>query len=64
MEPISLILAALLAGATKSASEVAGGAVKDVYVGLRDALKRKFADKSAAASALNEPFRATSCHGA
>jgi RIP homotypic interaction motif len=54
VEPISLILAALLAGAAKGASETAGTAIKDAYVGLRDALKRKLAGKPAAGSAVEE----------
>jgi RIP homotypic interaction motif len=54
MEPISLILAALLAGATKGAGEAAGTAIKDAYVGLRDAVKRKLAARPAAGSAVEE----------
>jgi hypothetical protein len=54
MEPISLILAALLAGATTGVGEAAGSAVKDAYVGLRDAVKRKLADRPAAGSAVEE----------
>jgi hypothetical protein len=54
MEPISLILGALLAGATKGVGEAAGTAIKDAYAGLRDALKRKLASKPAAQSALEE----------
>jgi hypothetical protein len=38
MEPISLILAALLAGAAKAA----GDAVPDAYKGLKTLIKRKF----------------------
>jgi hypothetical protein len=45
MEPISLILSALLSGATKGVGEAAGTAVKDAYGGLRDALKRRFAGR-------------------
>jgi hypothetical protein len=54
MEPISLILAALLAGATTGAGEAAGTAIKDTYAGLRDALKRKLAGKPAAESVIQE----------
>ena len=54
MEPISLILAALLAGATKAVGETAGTAVKDAYGGLREAVKRKLAGKPAAGSAIEE----------
>jgi len=38
MEPISLILAALLAGVAKGAGQAATNAVQDAYTGLRDAL--------------------------
>ena len=50
MEPVSLILAALLAGAAKSGGEVAGTAVKDAYAALRDALKRKLGKPTAEAA--------------
>jgi hypothetical protein len=42
MEPISLILGALLAGHTKGASESATAPVKDAYAALRGALRRSF----------------------
>ncbi|HEU4347734.1 MAG TPA: hypothetical protein VFR35_08095 [Actinoplanes sp.] len=54
MEPISLILGALLAGATKGVGDAAGTAIKDAYTGLRDALKRRLASKPAAQSAVEE----------
>ena len=43
MEPISLILAALLAGVAKGAGQTAANAVQDAYRGFRDALKRRLA---------------------
>lgn len=52
MEPISLILGALLAGATKGAGEASGTAIKDAYAGLRDALKRRF---TAASPSRSQP---------
>jgi hypothetical protein len=52
MEPISLILAALLAGVAKGAGQSAANAVQDAYRGLRDALKRRLAGKPAAQDAL------------
>jgi hypothetical protein len=54
MEPVSLILAALLAGATKGVGETAGSAVRDAYTGLRELLRRKLAGKPAADSAIEE----------
>jgi len=54
VEPISLILGALLAGATTGVRDAAGAAVKDAYTGLRDALRGKFSDKPAADTAVEE----------
>jgi hypothetical protein len=54
MEPISLILAALVAGATAAAKDTAGKAVKDAYEGLKGLLKSKFADNEAAKVVLDE----------
>lgn len=48
MEPISLILAALVAGVTAAAKDTAGKAVKDAYEGLKSLIKKKFADKGKA----------------
>lgn len=45
MEPISLILAALAAGATGAAKDTAGTAVKDAYESLKALIKKKFAEK-------------------
>ena len=42
MEPISLILAALVAGATAAGKDVAAKAVKDSYEGLKTLIKKKF----------------------
>ena len=42
MEPISLIIAALVAGAAAAAKDTAGTAVKDAYEGLKTLIKRKF----------------------
>lgn len=54
MDPVSLILAALLAGATESARAAAGAAVQDAYAGLRDAIKRRLAGSPPAAAAVEE----------
>ncbi len=50
MEPISLIIAALVAGATKAASNVA----PDAYKGLKALIKRKFAGEPKAEMVLEE----------
>ena len=42
MEPISLILTALVAGATAAVKDTAGKAVKDSYDGLKALIKKKF----------------------
>jgi hypothetical protein len=54
MEPISLILAALLAGVVKGAGQSAANAVQDAYAGLRDALKRRLTGKPAAQDAVEQ----------
>ena len=50
MEPISLIIAALVAGAAK----VAGDAAPDAYNGLKALIKRKFAGEPKAEMVLEE----------
>jgi len=42
MDPISLIIAALGAGALAGAKDTAGTAVKDAYQGLKTLIKKKF----------------------
>ena len=54
MEPISMILAALLAGAAKGLGQSAANAVQDAYAGLRDALRRRLAGKPAAEDAVEQ----------
>ena len=54
MEPISLILAALLAGVAKGAGQSAANAVQDAYKGLRDALKRRLVGEPAAEAAVEQ----------
>jgi hypothetical protein len=53
MEPISLILAALVAGATAATKDTAGAAVKDAYEGFKALIKKKF-EKDALAQAMVE----------
>ena len=45
MDPISLILAALGAGAIAATKDVAGTATKDAYEGLKALIKQKFAEQ-------------------
>lgn len=45
MEPITLILTALVTGATAGVSATATEAVKDTYQGLKKLIKRKFEKK-------------------
>ncbi|TVP62420.1 MAG: hypothetical protein EA343_10925 [Nodularia sp. (in: Bacteria)] len=50
MEPISLIIAALGAGAIAATKDTAGTAVKDAYHGLKMLIKKRFEDQGKTAS--------------
>ena len=54
MDPVSLIVAALAAGASTALKDTAGEAVKDAYNGLKSLLKRKLGDKQAAQVAVDK----------
>jgi hypothetical protein len=54
MEPISLIITALVAGAVAAAKDTAEKGVKDAYEGLRALIKRRFADNNGAKVVLDE----------
>lgn len=54
MDPITLILTALGAGAAAGGQAVAGDAIKDAYVGLKTLIQRKFSGKPSAEVALQE----------
>ncbi len=54
MEPVSLILAALAAGAAAGATETASQAVQDAYSGLKGLLQKRLAGKPQAEMALAE----------
>jgi hypothetical protein len=54
MDPVSLIVAALAAGASTALKDTAGEAVKDAYNGLKALLKRKLGDKQAAQVAVDK----------
>lgn len=52
MEPITLIVTALVAGATAAAKETAGDVIKDAYKGLKALIQKRFSGKPEAESAL------------
>lgn len=54
MDPISLIIAALGAGAIAAAKDTAGTAVKDAYQGLKTLIKKKFESEPKAQMVLEE----------
>lgn len=55
MEPISIIVGALLTGAAAAANKTANQAVTDAYVGLKSLLKRLFESKGKSAESLDAP---------
>ena len=57
MDPISLIIAALAAGAIAGVKDTAGQAVKDAYTGLKALLRRRFAGNRKAEAALDQAER-------
>lgn len=54
MDPISLIIAALGAGAIAATKDTAGTAVKDAYQGLKALIKKKFESEPKAQMVLEE----------
>jgi hypothetical protein len=54
MDPITLIVSALIAGAASAAQDTASNVVKDAYSSLKVLLQRRFRDKPAAETALAE----------
>lgn len=54
MEPVSIIMAALAAGAAAGATEVATQAIKDAYEGLKALVLKRLEGKPAAETALVE----------
>ena len=54
IDPISLIITALVAGATAAAKDTAEQAVKDAYKGLKELIKNKFASEPKAQMVLEE----------
>ncbi|MFD1210742.1 hypothetical protein ACFQ36_01635 [Arthrobacter sp. GCM10027362] len=54
MDPVTLIVAALAAGAARSAEGVAEQSLKDAYAGLKNLVKKFFKDRPAAEMVLEE----------
>lgn len=54
MDPLSLIVGALGAGAAAGLTDTAAGAVKDAYSSLRDLVRRRFSGRRVAQTALEE----------
>jgi Effector-associated domain 10 len=54
MDPVSVVLAALTAGATAATKDTASQAVKDAYAGLKALVKKRFEKKPQAEMALAE----------
>src|SRR5687768_2542276 len=54
MDPVTLIVSALVAGAASAATETASNAVKDAYSGLKTLLESRFRGKPTAETALAE----------
>jgi len=52
MDPVSLIVAAVAAGAATGTTAVAGAAIQDAYEGLRRALQRRLSKAGADATVL------------
>lgn len=54
MDPVTLIVTALVAGATAAAKETAGNVIKDAYKGLKALIQKRFAGKPEAEIALEK----------
>lgn len=54
MEPVTLIVTALAAGAAAGGQNAASEAVKDAYTGFKQLLLRRFGDRRVAQAALTE----------
>jgi len=54
MEPMTMFLTALIAGATAATSEVAGQALKDAYNGFKQLVVNKFAGKAELENAIRQ----------
>ena len=54
MDPVSLIVAALTAGAAGALKDTTGEAIKDAYAGLKSLLKRKLAGRQLAQEVIDK----------
>jgi len=54
MDPVTLIVTALTAGAAAGSQSIVTDTIKDAYTGLKALIKRKFAGKASAEVALAE----------
>jgi hypothetical protein len=57
MDPISLIIAALAAGAIAGTKDTAGQAIKDAYAGLKTLIRRRLGGNREAEAALDQSER-------
>lgn len=63
MEPLSLIIAALAAGASQTLNETAGQAVRDLYNGLKTLVKRNLGDRPLAQDVIEKHSEAPAAWG-
>lgn len=63
MEPVSMIVTALIAGAAAGGQETVTQGIKDAYAGLRKALSRRFSERPPGRTALAEVERVASKSG-
>lgn len=54
MDPISIVVAAVVAGAAATLKDTAGQAVKDMYSGLVDLMRRRFGGHTDVAAAIEK----------
>ena len=54
MDPVSIIVTALAAGAAAAAKDTASQAIKDSYAGLKSLIQKRFANKPEAEMALTQ----------
>ena len=54
MDPVTLIVTALAAGASAALKDTTSDAIREAYNGLKSLLRRKLADRPAAQSALEQ----------
>ena len=57
MDPVSLVVAALVAGAAAGVKDTAGAVITDLYASLKALIRRRFGDDPAAGGELTEVER-------